>query len=93
MSQLLINKLAVALAIERIVILEDKQLPPFWRKTPSNLAYRLRVITGWRIKGYRDRETGLIHFQRMLPKQKNKQKKKKTDKCLIQSTKETQVLN
>lgn len=64
MSQLLIKKIAFALAANKHCVLQAKQLPPFWRKTPSNLAYRLRIHTGWNIQGKRDKRTGRIHFVR-----------------------------
>lgn len=68
MSKLLIHKIAVALAVKSHLILQAKDLPPFWRKTPSNLAYRLRCVTGWNIKGRRDKKTGRIHFERFPSK-------------------------
>lgn len=71
MSELLINKIAVKLTNDRTVILQAGELPPFWRKTPSNLAYRLRKQTGWIIKGRRDKRTGRIHFERFSSEQTN----------------------
>lgn len=64
MSKLLIQKIAVKLACDRHCIFKPDDLPLYWRKTPSNLAYRLRVLTGWNIRGRRDRNTGRIHFER-----------------------------
>jgi hypothetical protein len=71
MSTLLIKKIAVALAANKHCVLKPAQLPAFWARTPSNLAYRLRRYTGWNIKGRRDKRTGRIHFVR-FPTNKTK---------------------
>lgn len=68
MSKLLINKIAVALAVKSHLTLQAKQLTKYWAKTPSNLAYRVRCQTGWNVKAWRDHRTGRIHFERFPSK-------------------------
>jgi hypothetical protein len=67
MSRILINKLALAIACHWKVVLTPRQeleLSDYWRRTPSNLAYRVRIATGWKVKGYRNKRTGKLCFER-----------------------------
>lgn len=91
MSRHLIAKIGTKLAVDQHCYLSPKDLPPFWRKTPSNLAYRIRQVTGWNVKGKRDKTTGYIHFHRVLPRKK----KNKTNiiQWPIPSTNATRTLN